>query len=258
MPRADPNGRYDKVCKVCSTEFTTHKPKAVRCPVCITEGRHSPPPKTRAKKPKPAPVLHSKTCMACGSEFTTHKAKAVRCPSCIFSNTPVRQRKCTECGSGFNLAHDDHSSIRCEPCAAFLGLDQIELSPVQLEAERQEQRRERRRDLLARQAAWLDEREKRTPKGTRMTNAVRSKPIGQLWLQVCAHDGAAHALTYAGATADLTEHEKVALLTSYVKLRLKGYRSEQIERLCPEALLQEGTQDALSCPSSGILGQMAT
>ena len=253
--KAQPRG--ERTCLACEAVFMG-TPKATRCDTCRAEGRKVPrdvqrsrskaplKPAKPPKPPKPAPVQYDKTCLTCGDQFTTRRAKAVRCPPCASADMPVRVRRCCECGSSYNLAHDDHSSIRCEPCAELLGFDQIQPNPEQLEAERQEQRRERRKGLLARQAAWLDEREARTPKGKRMTTAVRSKPIGSLWMQVCAHDGAAHSLTYAGATADLTEHEKLALLTSYVKLRLKGYRSEQIERLCPVALLQEDTQGALS------------
>ena len=248
--------REERTCLACETVFLG-TPKATRCDTCRAEGRKVPrdvqrsrskaPPKPAKppKPPKPAPVLHDKTCLGCGSKFTTHKAKAVRCPSCISSKIEVRQRKCTECGSGFNIAHDDHSSIRCEPCAELLGLDQIELSPVQLEAERQERRRERRRELLALQAAWLDERAK-APKGYRkMTNAIRSRPIGQLWVLLCAADGAASAILFAGATADLNDADKLTLLNTYFHLRVKGYHPQAIATLCPEAILRDECQGAL-------------
>ena len=252
--KAQPRG--ERTCLACEAVFLG-TPKATRCDTCRAEGRKVPrdvqrsrskaPPKPAKppKPPKPAPVQYDKTCLACGEKFTTRRAKATRCPSCISSNTPVRQRKCCECGSSYNLAHDDHYSVRCEPCAELLGLDQIELNPEQLEAEREQQRKERRRELLARQAAWLDERAK-APKGYRkMTTAIRSKPIGQLWEHLCAADGAASAILFAGATADLNDADKLTLLNTYFHLRVKGYHPQAIAKLCPEAILRDECQGAL-------------
>jgi hypothetical protein len=51
----------------------------------------------------------------------------------------------------------------------------------------------------------------------------------------------------ASAQADhgLTEEKKVILLTSYYRLRSKGYHPSAIAKLCPKALLKGAAQDAL-------------
>ena len=78
-----------------------------------------------------------------------------------------------------------------------------------------------------------------------MSKKTTKLPIGVLWLSMCHADGAAHSVTHA-ATTDLSEEDKLALLISFFRLRSQGYHPSQLAMLCPVALLEAETQDAIS------------
>jgi hypothetical protein len=79
-----------------------------------------------------------------------------------------------------------------------------------------------------------------------MLKRDQNRPLSILWVELCATDGAASTLL-ATAQADhgLTEDQKVTLLTSYYRLRCRGYHPSALAKLCPKALLKEAAQDAL-------------
>lgn len=192
----------------------------------------------RANRPQ-----HEKTCHACGEHFTTPKANTVRCGPCIAEGREVKHRQCLECRASFPVIDDSH--VNCPTCAEMLGVEQYELTPEQAERLAEEERRARTQARIARQAEWLDQRE-RKPKGRKaMTRATAKTPVGILWLQLCAADGAAASVLYAGANTDLSEDEKLSLLSSFHRLRVRGYHPDALAKLCPAALLRDETRAAI-------------
>ncbi|WP_173496083.1 MULTISPECIES: hypothetical protein [unclassified Aliiroseovarius] len=188
--------------------------------------------------------MYEKVCQACHEEFTTHKPKAARCSSCIAENRPVKKRKCLECSKLFPLIDDTH--VNCSSCADFLDIDQADMTPEQAARLAHEEHLKRHRERLQQQNEWLDARE-RKPKGyTAMLKRDQNRPLSILWLQLCSADGTASTLM-ATAQADhgLTEDQKVTLLTSFYRLRCKGYHPSAIAKLCPKALLKDTAQSAL-------------
>jgi len=183
-----------------------------------------------------------KTCAACHETFETHRPKASRCQPCIDEDRRPRKRTCLECNRPFTLF--DPSHINCATCAGNLGIEQSEMSPAQLAAELEERQRERWRERHDELQRWLNQREAR-PKGYKtMTNATTKIPAGIFWLEVCAADGAAASVTYAAST-DLSAEEKIGLLTSFMRLRVKGYHPAALAKLCPVSLLEADTQAAI-------------
>jgi hypothetical protein len=119
------------------------------------------------------------------------------------------------------------------------------LDPEEIAREREEKRRKRVKDRLERQAAWLTTRAAK-PKGRPgMTAAAAKTPLGQLWLGLCAADGAASSILYAGHTTGLSGAGTLALLTAYFRLRRLGHHPSTLAKLCPAALLREETQAAI-------------
>ncbi len=70
MPRTKrekpPRQMYLKTCNACGVEFETHKPKASRCPTCISENRR----------------INYKSCISCGVKFPAPFGDEYNCPSC--------------------------------------------------------------------------------------------------------------------------------------------------------------------------------
>lgn len=262
MPRTyKPKPLVPKICLACGSQFQG-TPAATRCPTCRTNGVKVPAARRSANKqagqagakdkrkrtpkapPKDAPS-YEKVCQACHDEFTTHKPKAARCPSCIAEDRKVKKRKCLECSKPFPLFDDTH--VNCKSCADFLDLDQADMTPEQAAKLAHEEHLKRHKERLQQQNEWLDARE-RKPKGyTAMLKRDQSQPLSILWVELCAADGAASTLM-ATAQADhgLTEDQKVTLLTSFYRLRCKGYHPSAISKLCPKALLKDAAQNALT------------
>ena len=261
MPRTyKPKPLVPKICLACGSSFQG-TPAAIRCPTCRTNGvkvpaarrsanKHAGQAETNSKRQRPrkAPPVgapqYDKTCQVCSTAFTTHKAKAARCPSCIAENRPVKKRKCLECSKPFPLIDEDH--LNCKSCADFLDIDQADMTPEQAARLAHEDHLKRHRERLQQQNEWLTARE-RKPKGyAAMLKRDQNRPLSILWVELCAADGAAATLM-ATAQADhgLTEERKVTLLTSYYRLRCKGYHPSAISKLCPRALLKGSAQDAL-------------
>lgn len=237
-----------KVCLACSTTFLG-TPKATRCDTCRTTGVKVPSEiqqKRHIHRPSPRDNLpqHDKQCMACGCEFTTHKPRASRCNDCLAANKKVATRKCLECKAQFPLLDEAH--VNCASCSEMLGVTQCEMTPEQQAKALEAEYLSRHQERLVHQRAWLDRRSK-APKGyPKMTQRTSKTPLGILWLQVCAADGAASSIMYAARSDDLTEEQKVSLLTTFYRLRAKGYHPSAIAKLCPRAILQDAPQAAIT------------
>ena len=79
-----------------------------------------------------------------------------------------------------------------------------------------------------------------------MTERTSQTTLGTLWVQLCAADGAAASIMYAAEPRSLTEDNKLKLLTSFYRLRCKGYHPAALAKLCPKALLMRDTQEAIT------------
>lgn len=218
--------------------------------------------------PKPKPRVE-RECLACGAVFIG-TPKATRCDNCRATGRKVdrfkqlAQRKgetrspeqIAAAAEARRLTDEQAKARRAELEVLRRETEQLvaerrenQPPPPTVEDEertRREERLNRMKKRLAGQSTWLDARERRKPKGRpAMTNRTIKLPIGILWLQIVAADGAAHSVTYAGTTTEVCDEDKIALLTTYFRLRCRGYRPEALARLCPKALLQEATQGAL-------------
>jgi hypothetical protein len=197
-----------------------------------------------------------RTCLCCDVIFEG-TPKATRCPPCRQAEIKVPgkirakrdnrkpRRTCLECRKQFSIEEDDH--VNCPSCAEMLGVFQYEVTPEQQAALVEALNLSKHLERLEAQNSWLTARSK-PPKGyPKMTKRTSTIPIGILWVQICAADGAASSVLYA-ATSDvrLTEQDKVTLLTSFFRFRAKGYHPSALARLCPQALLTQATQDAIS------------
>lgn len=236
--------RAQRTCLCCGLTFEG-TPKATRCKPCRTAG-HKVPAKVRAKHvteriERPDLTQHDKTCAACGSEFSTHKARSVRCTPCIDQDRKVPKRTCLECKKPFPLIDD--ADINCGPCADMLGVFQYEMTPEQAAKALEQENLDRHQETLKRQTKWLNQREK-PPTGYKIMNKENSSTtLATLWVHLCAADGAASSLMYT--TSTLNEDTKITLLTTFYRLRAKGYHPSAISKLCPESILKQATQDAL-------------
>lgn len=207
MPRAKP--KAERTCLVCDAVFMG-TPAATRCDPCKAAGLSVPRDRQAARR-KAAPM-------------------------------PYR-RKCLECGTTVRTASPN--LINCEPCAALYAVEIDEMTPEQAERAEAEKHRQRHRDRLEMHRKWLDARSQK-PRGYKTMTATNAKtPLGQLWVRLCTSDGAASALLFADAAEPITDADKVALLTSYLKLRLRRCHPDAIANLCPVALLRAETQAAL-------------
>lgn len=245
MPK--PRPKEQRTCLACDATFLG-TPKAARCNTCRSTGR-SVPSKIQANQHKRPMVRkdlpqHDKVCGACGSAFSTHRVRAVRCDDCAETGQKVAKRKCLECSRPFPLIDDSH--VTCQPCSEMLGLSRYEMTPEQQARALEAEYLSRHQERLAHQQAWLDRRSK-APKGyPKMTQRTSKTTLGVLWLQLCAADGASASIMYAVRSNDLTEDQKVSMLTTFYRLRAKGYHPSAISKLCPKAILKDATQAALT------------
>lgn len=197
-----------------------------------------------------------RTCLCCEVTFEG-TPKATRCPPCRQAGIKVPakvrakrdnrkpRRTCLECRKQFSIEEDDH--VNCPACAAMLGVFQYEMTPAQQAALLEVENLQKHLERLAAQNSWLDAREKAPRKYPRMTQRTSTTPLAILWLQLCAADGAASSIMYAAhSDVRLSEQDKVTLMTSFFRLRAKGHHPSALARLCPQALLKEAAQDAIS------------
>ena len=75
-----------------------------------------------------------------------------------------------------------------------------------------------------------------------MSEKTRKTPLGTLWVELCDADGAASSISHR---FDLTEDEKLHLISTYHRLRLKGFHPSALANLCPKAILEKVTEEAL-------------
>ena len=185
-------------------------------------------------------------CLCCAVTFEG-TPKATRCQPCRTAGIKVPskpRRTCLECKKLFVLEQDDH--VNCPSCAAMLGVFQHETTPEQQAAMVEAENIQRHLERLEAQNSWLDAREK-PPKGyPKMNQRTSTTPIGILWVQLCAADGAASSIMHAAhSDVPLSEEDKVTLMTSFYRFRAKGYHPSALAKLCPKALLEQAAQDAL-------------
>lgn len=186
-----------------------------------------------------------RTCLVCNTSFEG-TPKATRCRPCREAGHRVRAptKTCLECRKQFTLVDEAH--VNCASCSDMLGIFQFEMTPEQQAKALEAGYLSRHQERLAHQRAWLDRRGQ-APKGhPKMNKRTTATPIGVLWLQLCAADGAAAAILYAARSDDLAEQEKVSLLTTFYRLRAKGYHPSAIAKLCPRAILQDAPQAAIT------------
>jgi len=128
----------------------------------------------------------------------------------------------------------------------MLGVFQYEMTPEQAAKALEQENLDRHQETLKRQTKWLNQRE-RPPTGYKTMNKENSStPLSTLWVQLCAADGAAASLMYTTTLSNLNEDIKVTLLTTFYRLRAKGYHPSAISKLCPESILKQATQEALT------------
>lgn len=246
MPK--PRPKEQRTCLACDAKFLG-TPKATRCDTCRTTGVKVPSEiqqKRHICRTSPHDNLpkHDKECMACGCEFTTNKSRASRCNDCLSANRKVAKRKCLECRAQFPLLDEAH--VNCKTCSEMLWVTQFEMTPEQQAKALEAEYLSRHQERLAHQQAWLDRRSK-APKGyPKMTQRTSKTTLGVLWLQLCAADGASASIMYAARSNDLNENQKVCLLTTFYRLRAKGYHPSAISKLCPKAILKDATQIAVT------------
>jgi hypothetical protein len=258
MGKYKPKPLEAKTCLACDAIFEG-TPAATRCPTCRGTGVMVPYEKqakqvtqsglksATPRKPR-VPVAdllkYEKTCQACTSVFHTHKSKAVRCNHCITSGRAIPKRTCLECRKPFNLLDD--ADVNCPSCAETLGIFQHERSPEQIAKELEEESLTIHQERLAEMLAWLTERE-RPPRGyPKMLKRDISQPLSILWVGLCAADGAASSFMFTTNVHGLSEEDKVTLLTSFYRLRCKGFHPAGIAKLCPKALLKQAAQKAIA------------
>lgn len=258
MPRAKP--KTERSCLCCGAIFMG-TPSATRCDPCKSEGNQVPREKQQERRRKPVKVdpdrearrlereaqrllkatereaqVVTKVCLGCGDQYEATRSNSRRCPSCIEEGVRLRQKPCIECGTSFTVS--DPSQVRCESCADLLGLDRWELTPEQLEAIREEDRKARWQEQLTAQRRWLDMRENAKIEGyKRMKNTTRSTPIGILWVSLCFADGAASSVMHS-TESGLTAAQKLHLLITFYRIRCRGYHPSAIAKLCPKAILE--------------------
>lgn len=172
-----------------------------------------------------------RTCLVCESLFEG-TPKSIRCSSCKDAGLRVPFRKQSQRRKELAVLNAEHAVLAGELAAMA-----FERTAEELAIEREERRKAELEKRLEAQAAYLDARS-RIPKGYRKMRIEQKLPLNLLWLQLCAADGAASSLIYGGARVDLSEDEKVVLLTSYLRLRCKGYHTDAIAKVCPRSLLQ--------------------
>lgn len=190
-------------------------------------------------------------CLCCGAEFLG-TPKATRCGPCKVAGRKVptktqaaraKRRKCRSCQITKPVEEFEGHEYWCSPCQEEHKL--ASLDPETEAREIAEAKRLRLKKRLHDQVKRLDERTK-APRGyPRMSSRTARTPIGLLWLQLCAADGAAGSVMYTSNT-DLTEEDKLMLMTSFYRLRAKNYRPDQIAKLDPKALMKAEAQEAIA------------
>jgi len=207
--------RVERLCLVCDATFEG-TPKATRCKSCKDAGRKVP-----------------------------SNIQRERYANSGSSNGVPKNRACIECGDQFSPLSLDHRF--CPSCTDMLGLEADSVKTPEKPTDEDGEFKYLSRfeqDLIAQQA-YLDAREKPPKDYPNMTQRTATTPLGILWVQLCSADGAASSIMYAAEPRDLTEDNKVKLLTTFFRLRAKGYHPSAIAKLCPRSILKDEPQAAL-------------
>jgi hypothetical protein len=180
-------------------------------------------------------ATYTRTCLACGDDHETTRPKATRCKPCVDQGNKAKAVTCPGCDTKFPKIDDDQF---CRSCRA-LPSGQITEMILELDLAKEAEDRKlrdakRRRDAVAQQLAEL-ERLGNRPKGyPEMTKKTAESAIGVLWLNLCATEGATHVLLN---DRDVDDDTKGRLMTTYLRLVLKGFTSEAVAKVDPVALM---------------------
>ncbi|MCA1807340.1 MAG: hypothetical protein LC687_05775 [Actinobacteria bacterium] len=224
---------FTKACMACGGDFETNKPRATRCQPCVAAGK-------KAKPPRSSKEMFTRVCLACGCDHQTTKPKATRCQPCIDSGNKAKTVTCPACDADFPRADQERFCRSCrEKDRTELRRSIFDKSHQQDLEEAREERRQRsaqkRRSDAAYQMAELERLGKR-PKGyPAMTKETADSAIGLLWLTLCATEGATNCLLHDQSVDDET---KGRLMTTFLRLRLKGFTSDSLSKVDPSALMK--------------------
>ena len=143
-----------------------------------------------------------RTCLVCDVTFEG-TPKATRCKPCRDAGhkvpTAKQERKprrtCLECRKQFTLEDEGH--VNCPSCAEMLGVFQHEMTPEQRAKALEAERLSLHLENLQAQNDRLTARSQAKPKGyPKMQQRTATSPLGILWVQLCAADGAASSIMY--------------------------------------------------------------
>lgn len=204
--------------------------------------------------PKPKKPFIWLTCMACGEEHETRRHGATACRSCLDAGRRPNTRKCRSCRQKYPSAHGGIFCKTCEPDRSDIELGvtyqkalederQKALEDKLLEQDKEERhlrRVQKRREMVAQQLEILEKLGKK-PKGLpEMTKDIAAGTIAVLWLQLCGSDGSVNPLLRDQVVEDET---KQRMLTTYLRLRLKGYTGDALSKVDPVALMAKDAED---------------
>ncbi len=239
--------RVERTCLICNDTFEG-TPKATRCKPCREAGLKVPShlQVQRGANPKPPPKRKPPKAPKPPKPRKTSKPKAPGVP---------KQRACLECGAKFSPVTPDDRF--CPSCTGLLKLDPPTLTGRLTRFDYDKLGEEDKRGFVVDQLTNLervvvhqinfDPTSDPTPEGyQRMTQRMSETPLGILWVQLCAADGAASSIISVTETPrNLTDEGKVTLLTTFYRLRAKGFHPAVIAKLCPVAILKEAGQEAI-------------
>lgn len=194
-------------------------------------------------KKKPLKTL---TCLSCGEDHQTSRYRSTRCPTCTEQNLKTKALTCPACDTKFPKV-DGHDFCRvCRTDDELVATTRAEVKEKlrkerferDFSADKEEQRMrdaKKRRDAAKGQLAMLNNLGK-LPKGyPEMTEETKSSAIGVLWLNLCATEGASRVLLN---NRDVDDDTKQRMMTSYLRMTLKGYTPEAVSKVDPVALMR--------------------
>jgi len=188
-------------------------------------------------------ATYNLTCLACGDDHETTRPKATRCQPCVEQGNKAQPVTCPSCDQKFPKSDREQfcRSCRNDPDAVASSMTSILQQDLEREREdRKMSRAEARREAVANQLAELD-RLSAKPKGyPEMTKKTAASAIGVLWLNLCATEGATHVLLN---DRDVDDDTKGRLMTTYLRLVLKGHTPEALSKVDPVALMDRDADE---------------
>ena len=188
-------------------------------------------------------ATYTRTCLACGDDHETTRPKATRCKPCVDQGNKAKAVTCPSCDQKFPKSDREQfcRSCRNDPDAVASSMTSILQQDLERDREdRKMSRAEARREAVANQLAELD-RLSAKPKGyPEMTKKTAASAIGVLWLNLCATEGATHVLLN---DRDVDDDTKGRLMTTYLRLVLKGHTPEALSKVDPAALMERDADE---------------